>query len=227
MDNIENLDEEYIALLESLPEDERNRFLLGLYSDVNDGAVYHAFDRDKHVESFEINKTPGSIFIGMDFNVDPMTAVLFYEENSIYHVFDEIYLAGSSDTFKMCSELMKRGYSGLTVIPDSTGANRKTSGKSDFKILEDNNFSIARGVRNPFVTDRVNNINRLFMQSKLIIHTRCKKLINDLEKVSWKDNKLDQSSHNKHLTHISDALGYGMWYLSPLLNKKKQRTIHL
>jgi hypothetical protein len=40
-------------------------------------------------------------------------------------------------------------------------------------------------------------------------------LINDLEKVTWKDNKPDQSGENKLLTHISDALGYGLWKLAP------------
>ena len=125
----------------------------------------------------------------------------------------------------MCAELKKRNYYGK-VIPDSTGSNRKTSGKSDFQILKDAGHDIMK-VRNPFVGDRVNNMNRLLTDERIIISKRCKKLINDLEKVAWKDNQLDQKGANKHLTHISDALGYGCWKLFPLQQdrKSKQRII--
>lgn len=208
-DNIENIDEEYLNLLSKMPEKERNRFLLGLYNDESDGQVYYAFRREQHVTNIE--KDIGTIFIGMDFNVDPMTATIIqYLDNCIY-VLDEVYL-NNSDTFKMTEALKQKGYSGALIIPDSTGANRKTSGHSDFKILQDAGFKIVP-TRNPFVMDRVNNVNRLFSNNKIFIDPKCKKLINDLEKVSWKDNKLDQSGENKHLTHISDSLGYACWHL--------------
>jgi phage terminase large subunit len=211
MDNIENIDEEYIALLESMPEAERKRFLLGQYSDESDGQVYYAFDREVHVCD-KVRKGNGQIYIGMDFNVEPMTAILAQVVNNEYHIFDEVFL-NNSDTFKMVNELKKRGYYG-TVIPDSTGKNRKTSGKSDHLILKEAGYQIPP-VRNPFVTDRVNNVNRLFTANKIKINPRCKKLINDLEKVAWKNNQLDQKT-NPSLTHISDALGYFLWWASPL-----------
>jgi len=210
-DNLDNIDPEYIKLLESMPEAERKRFLLGQYSDESDGQVYYAFDREIHVCD-KVKKGNGQIYIGMDFNVEPMTAILSQVVNNEYHIFDEVFL-NNSDTFKMVDELKKRGYYG-TVIPDSTGKNRKTSGKSDHLILKEAGYQIPP-VRNPFVTDRVNNVNRLFTANKIKINPRCKKLINDLEKVAWKNNQLDQKT-NPSLTHISDALGYFLWWASPL-----------
>ncbi len=210
-DNLDNIDPEYIKLLESMPEAERKRFLLGQYSDESDGQVYYAFDREVHVCD-KIKKGNGQIYIGMDFNVEPMTAILAQVVNNEYHIFDEVFL-NNSDTFKMVNELKNRGYYG-TVIPDSTGKNRKTSGKSDHLILKEAGYQIPP-VRNPFVTDRVNNVNRLFTANKIKINPRCKKLINDLEKVAWKNNQLDQKT-NPSLTHISDALGYFLWWASPL-----------
>lgn len=210
-DNLDNIDPEYIRLLESMPEAERKRFLLGQYSDESDGQVYYAFDREVHVCD-KIKKGNGQIYIGMDFNVEPMTAILAQVVNNEYHIFDEVFL-NNSDTFKMVNELKNRGYYG-TVIPDSTGKNRKTSGKSDHLILKEAGYQIPP-VRNPFVTDRVNNVNRLFTANKIKINPRCKKLINDLEKVAWKNNQLDQKT-NPSLTHISDALGYFLWWASPL-----------
>lgn len=210
MDNLANIDEEYVKLLESMPQAERDRFLYGIYSDASDGQVYYSFSREHHVE--KVKKGPGQIYVGMDFNVDPMTCIVAQKVNKEYHIFDEIYL-NNSDTFKMVDELKKRGYVG-TAIPDSTGKARKTSGKSDHLILKEAGFQIPP-VRNPFVTDRVNNVNRLFTSNRIKIDPRCKKLINDLEKVAWKDNKLDQKT-NPSLTHISDALGYFLWWAEPI-----------
>ncbi|MCB0419926.1 MAG: hypothetical protein KDD61_02970, partial [Bdellovibrionales bacterium] len=106
-----------------------------------------------------------------------------------------------------------------------TGRNRKTSGKSDHQILKDNGFNVLP-THNPFVTDRVNNVNRLLTENRLRINPKCRKLINDLEKVSWKDNQLDKKS-DPELTHISDALGYFLYKLEPMSEKRVQRTIQL
>jgi phage terminase large subunit len=218
--NIRNIDEDYIKMLQAMPEADRLRFLEGEFSDESDGQAYYAFRREEHVEEFE--KRPGTIFGGMDFNVDPMTSALVQYIDNTFWVLDEVYLRGSSDTYKMCDELKTRRYSGIKVIPDSTGRNRKTSGQTDFQILKDSGFTVE-STHNPFVTDRVNNVNRLLTAGRIKIHPRCKKLINDLERVSWRDNKLDQSGANKHLTHISDCLGYVCWKLDPF-NKEAVRA---
>lgn len=209
-DNIENIDEEYIEMLNSLPDKERQRFLDGLFTDADDGIVYYSFDQEKHVKPTTI--MPGTLFIGMDFNVNPMTAVIFQFADNRFFFHDEAYLK-NADTYKMCAELRKKRAYG-SVIPDSTGRNRKTSGKSDHDILEDNGFKVLP-TRNPFITDRTNNANRLFEEDRIVINPKCKHLINDLNKVSWKDNKLDPGE-DKMLTHISDAMGYGLWHLEPI-----------
>jgi PBSX family phage terminase large subunit len=213
IDNMENIDEEYIKLLESMPEADRNRFLHGLYSDESDGQVYYSFRRDEQVK--DVKRMPGTIFVGLDFNVDPLCGVILQVIDGKIQVFDELYL-NNSDTYKACDELIRRGYKGARVIPDSTGRNRKTSGMSDFDILKQAGFQIE-STHNPFVTDRINNVNRLFTNNQIIIDSKCKKLINDLEKVVWKDNKLDQKT-DKYLTHISDALGYACYKLKPFTN---------
>jgi len=222
-DNIENIDENYIAVLESMPADQRKRFLDGEYQDVDDGQTYYAFNRERHVQ--EIKVYPGTHFIGMDFNVEPMTAVIFQFINDQIQVFDEVFMP-VGDTPRMIDELKKRNYSGLEVIPDSTSKNRKTSGKSDFDLLKEAGFKVHWSF-NPLVYDRVVNINLLFTQDKIIIDPKCKKLINDLEKVSWKDNQLDQKGANKMLTHISDALGYGCYKLMPLNKVMKDNKIKI
>jgi PBSX family phage terminase large subunit len=223
-DNLENIDEEYISLLNSLDEKQRKRFLLGEFNDDSDGSAYYSFNRDVNVTDFDSSYQSGQIRIGMDFNVMPMTAVIGYRVNDKFYIWDEMFLE-NSDTFKMCDQLKAKKYIG-TVYPDSTGSNRKTSGKSDHVILKESGF-IIQSTRNPFVTDRVNNINRLLRDGKIIIHPRCKKLINDLEKVTWKNDELDQKT-DKMLTHITDALGYLCWALDPIKTPPlKSSTIQL
>jgi PBSX family phage terminase large subunit len=212
-DNKENLDSNYINLLSKMSEQDRARFLLGQFSDESDGQAYYSFNREKHVREIDKKTHVGSVLIGMDFNVQPMTAVIARYINNRFHITSEAFLE-NSDTFKMTDHLIRNGYKGARIYPDSTGKNRKTSGKSDHKILGDAGFSVEY-TRNPLVFDRVNNINRLFMEDRIIIDPSCKKLIADLEKVSWKDGALDQKS-DKMLTHISDALGYLCWAIDPL-----------
>jgi len=219
-DNMDNLDEEYLAMLEALPEKERNRFLNGEFSDVDDGAAYYSFNRDNHVK--KVNRAPGTVFSFLDFNVSPGVAVIAQFDGDRFYIFDEIWIDDNSDTYKIAAELKKRGYIG-DAICDSTGANRKTSGKTDYGILREYGFNVLK-TRNPFQNDRVNNLNRLLANDKIIIDPKCKKLINDLEKVSWKDNLLDQKT-DKSLTHITDALGYGCWKLAPLSMQKGSATV--
>lgn len=217
-DNLDNIDQDYLDMLKTLPDKQRQRFLEGKFVDGDDGLAYYSFDPEIHVA--ETRRIGGTIFIGSDFNVNPMCSVVFQVVNNEIHVLDEMYLE-NSDTFKMADWLTRNDYIG-TVIPDSTAKNRKTSGMSDLAILKSRGF-VIKSTLNPFVTDRVNNINRLLQEKRIKINPKCKKLINDLNKVSWKDNKLDQKT-NPMLTHISDALGYGCWWYEPLKIQKKATT---
>jgi phage terminase large subunit len=225
-DNLENIDPEYITeILDNLPEAQRKRFKDGEFSTDDDGAAYYAFDRDKHVKDVDVSFKTGQRCIGMDFNVQPMTAVIGHYVNKRFYVMSEAFLE-NSDTFKMSTHLIKNGHKGANIYPDSTGSNRKTSGISDHQILQNDGFRI-QFTRNPLVVDRVNNLNRLLREERIIIDPSCRKLINDLEKVSWKDGSLDQKT-DKMVTHISDALGYWCWAIEPLrMEQPKSSTIQL
>jgi len=188
--------------------------LEGEFVNVTQGRVYYAFDRDIHCKEVKDNgKDP--IYAGMDFNVNPMTASIFQFYDNKFYVIDEFYLK-DSNTPEMCRKIKDKYGEGVKIIPDSTSAKRSTAGVSDFEIIKRNGFEIM-STRNPYVIDRVNNANRLFEHNRVIINPCCKKTINDLEKVSWREgkNEIDQVT-DKMLTHISDALTYGLWKLAPL-----------
>lgn len=221
-DNLDNIDPDYITeVLDNLSEAQKKRFRDGEFSADDDGLAYYSFDRERHVRKTEKNEMVGQKLIGMDFNVQPMTSVIGHWCNNKFIICSEAFLE-NSDTFKMSNELIKMGHKGANIYPDSTGSNRKTSGKSDHLILKESGFNLQY-TRNPLVFDRVNNINRLLMDDRIVIDPSCRKLINDLEKVSWKDGSLDQKS-DKMLTHISDALGYLCWSIDPLKEKPQQSS---
>ena len=219
-DNKHILDSFYDNMATQLDDKGIKQELEGEFISRKNSAAYSQFDRARNLKDLKWNGQAG--YVAMDFNVDPYCAVAGWYDGYKFYVFDELYLTGGTDTYMMVAELKRRGYENFKIIADSTFSSRKTSGKSDKRILEGSGFECLK-TRNPFVIDRVTNLQRLFAQERVIIDPKCKKLIRDLEQVTFKDNgQLDGS--NRELTHISDALGYFCWRLSPIEVSIKQRA---
>ena len=215
-DNLDNIDDDYLDLLEQLPERDRARFLKGEFTEDSSGAIYYAFDREKHVKDL-VRHSGHNIILGMDFNVNPMTAVVAQIYNDTVHIIDEIYLENSHT--KEMAEFIKNKYPGRwTIIPDSTGKRTQTSsaGWSDHQILKDSGFNVPH-VQNPFRMDRYNAVNNLLEKQRVIIDSKCVKLIRDLEQVSFKEGTNLPETKDPSLTHISDALGYLINYAFPIM----------
>ena len=64
------------------------------------------------------------------------------------------------------------------------------------------------GTRNIAERSRLNIVNNLFDKTRLLIDPKCKKLVNDMEKVVTDSYGLISKEKDSQLTHISDALGY-------------------
>lgn len=207
----------YNRMAENLDEKGIQQELEGEFLSRTAGQVYYCFSREHNLKECT---NPGYGFIACDFNVDPLTAVIGYQSNNVFYIFDEVYMTGGSDTYMLAAELKRRGYSGWRLVADSTYSNRSTSGKSNKVILQNAGFDCLP-VRNPLVIDRVQNTNRLLAQKRVIISPSCKKLQRDLEQVVWRPNgSLDQVT-NRELTHISDALGYALHKFAPIQSRNE------
>ena len=216
-DNIQNIDPDYLELLDQLPEKDRQRFLKGEFTEESEGNIYHAFSRENNVKDIE-RQAGFPVMVGMDFNVNPMTAVICQIINDKVYVIDEIYLEQSHT--KEMAETIRLKYPGpWTFIPDATGKALKTSaaGISDHEILKQHGFQIPF-VQNPFRADRYNCVNNLLEKGRLIVNRKCVKLIRDLEQVSYKEGTNLPDTKEKSLTHISDALGYLCHHAFPVYN---------
>lgn len=189
----------------------------GDFVNLNALPTYYSFSRLVNVDSTIMYDPNRAVYIAMDFNVNPMTAVLFQlTDNGEMLVFDEAFLP-NSNTYQMADHLIQKGFHGCPIIPDATGRALKTSaehGFSDFVILRNKGFQILDNGSNPHVADRYLCVNGLLHMAKLRIHPRCVKLINDFEQHSR------DGSHGPEISHISDACGYGAWRFFPLVAKR-------
>ncbi|NBV87253.1 MAG: terminase, partial [Verrucomicrobia bacterium] len=70
------------------------------------------------------------LLIGVDFNVDPMSAICAVKKGDVLWVFDEIIMRGGATTWDLCEEIQSRYGVERRIItcPDPTGGARKTSG---------------------------------------------------------------------------------------------------
>ena len=216
-DNLQNLPESYVrSLTEQYDSKLAQQELDGQFVNLSSGKVYYGFDRGRNLG--KTNDRRRSLMCGMDFNVHPLCGVFGYEEDGKIYITGELYQE-DSNTFKAAKEILRRyPYTPTTIVADDSGNKRKTSSDTtDHEILRRANLQVAK-FRNPLVKDRYNNMNRLFENGTIVIDPSCKKLIEDLEKLTY-DNT------DPMLSHISDALGYLVWHLNPLKKPKRKPSV--
>jgi len=182
-------------------------------------AAYN-FDRDIHIK--KADGLTSERFIGMDFNVDYMSAVIacVYTDGTI-HYYDEIRQS-NSNTEAMSKEMRKRW--GLhPIFPDPAGKARSTtSNRSDHQILKDNGFQVIARVAHPTQKDRLSALNRMLLDAKdrvkMTIDPSCKYLIKDLEQTQ-RDKKGGISKKDDAMTHFLDACSYYIELKHPIVQR--------
>jgi phage terminase large subunit len=184
------------------------------------GRIYYSFDRNSNVVKYSGN-TPDVIYVGMDFNIDPMSAVVATREGDTLHIIDEVRLF-SSNTQEMIDELKQRFPKTKTwVYPDPAGNQRKTSagGATDIMLLSNAGFVVKAPRNHTPVRDRINAVNSRLCSSTgirhLIVDPKCKYTIEGLERQTYKEGS-SQPDKDSGYDHMNDALGYMIDYLFPV-----------
>lgn len=147
-----------------------------------------------------------------DRDPDPVSAA---NEKEL-RVFGEISLKDkNADTYAMGNELIKRfslktkeDFKSVLVTGDASGDSRKTTGFSDFKVLEDMGFTVRWKGSNPRFRERQLLVNGLIANKRIRINPECKGLIRDLQLVEQDKRTFEKIKKNQTLTHLSDALDY-------------------
>uniref|UniRef100_A0AAU6W0D9 Large terminase n=1 Tax=Pseudomonas phage Nican01 TaxID=3138540 RepID=A0AAU6W0D9_9CAUD len=180
------------------------------------GRVYYPFDRHVHCDA-KVKFNPGRpIYVGVDFNIDPMSACIMQPQtNGELWVIDEIFLH-NSNTLEVCEELEKRYWrymSQITIFPDPAGAARQHArGESDLEIFRQKGFNRIKFRRkHPLIADRVNSVNRLLQDAAgkitLKVNPGCTNVVQSLEQTLYKAGSRDIDKAAS-MEHITDAMGY-------------------
>jgi hypothetical protein len=178
------------------------------------------FSRDKNIIE-KYTKNTGVLHIGLDFNVDPMSAVVCIIENDRIFVVDEVQIY-SSNTNEMCDEIKTRYKNKqIVVYPDPSARQRKTSagGLTDLAILKNNGFDVRCRSTAPLVRDRINAVNSKLKnvngKNSLFIVKFCKNAIKSIERQIYKEGTHIPDKDSGY-DHMNDALGYLVEYNFPL-----------
>lgn len=215
------LPEDYIRSLEATyPPNLVRAYVEGEFVNMTTGSVYPDFDR--RLNNTDAEYRPGEpLHIGMDFNVNNMTAVVCVirggQPLAVYE------LTGVRDTPAMAAALLDHFPNHpISVYPDASGNARKSANASvtDHAILRQAGFSLIVNPANPAVRDRVNSLNAMLLndrgERRLLINVdRCPRTAECIEKQSF-DNNGDPDK-TSGFDHPPDALGYFIQHRFPIV----------
>ena len=220
-DNELNLPPDYIpSLKESYPEQLIMAYLNGQFVNLTSGTIYTAYDRKLNGSQETIQ--PGeALFIGMDFNVGKMSAIVHVKRLGLPHAVDEII--NGYDTPDMIRQIKERYWlfdgteyrntRQIRVYPDASGGSRKSvkASETDISLLKQAGFMVSAPGANPPVKDRINSMNAMFRnaagQRRYRINAdKCPTYADDLEQQIWDPSgEPDKKQGNDHRP---DAGGY-------------------
>lgn len=223
------------TLLAGYTDKMRQAYLEGQFLNLSKGAIYYGFSKERNVIRLE---DPGhELEVGMDFNVDPMSAVVFWRNGKHVHIVAEIEIENADTQYmvdmlsmdnsntneeailgQIRNYLDKDGRLRIrTVYPDASGRSRHTSaaaGTSDFTILREK-FEVISKSANPKIRDRENSVNGKLNpvggRATLTIDPACKRIQKYMHSYTH-ELRLKQ----KQMSHLLDALGYPVAYLYPV-----------
>lgn len=199
------LPDDYISTLSAqYTKEELTAYVNGEFCNLTSGSVYKSYDREKH----NTDKLTGlDLFIGMDFNVQNMHAIVHVIDGGAMYAVDEfvkIY-----NTKELC-ELIRERYpkNNIEINPDASCKNRNTAGLSDYDIIIDDkyNFNVNIRRKNPEILNRVRGVNKSFEDGKYFVNLkRCPNYSDALSQQTYDKGLPDKKSG---LDHINDAGTY-------------------
>jgi len=208
--------------------------------------VWYGCDAKENVKPYftaPTIQTPKVLYTGWDFNIDPMSVVIFtrydtYKEEEYYnkatlrhdirkvkiemiHAIDEIEIYGSN-TDEAVQEITNR-YPQQKIIayPDPASRQRKTSagGKTDLNILKNAGFTVKAPNKHNAIRDGVNAVNSKLCSATgertFLVDPNCKKLIKSLDRHNYKPGTTIPDKDTGY-DHITDATRYAIDYMFPI-----------
>ena len=200
-------------LKESYPEQLIDAYLNGQFVNLAQGTVYPNYDPIKNDIYETIKMDNETLHIGMDFNVNHMSAAIGVKRYGKLLVLAEI--TDIKDTPAMIDEIKDKYDTGrrIVIYPDASGRSSKSvdASKSDISLLKEAGFGVSAPKKNPPVRNRIVSMNSAFCnalgQRHLLINQRtCPNLSSNLLEQAYDKNGNPMKTNN--VDHLPDALGY-------------------
>lgn len=224
-----HLPDGYVDSLRAIyPEALLQAYLMGEFVNLTSGTVYHTFDRELN-NCATVEAKGEQLHVGMDFNVQNMSAVIHVMRDGDPHAVAE--LTGVFDTPAMI-DLLKEKYPAhkMTVYPDASGKGRKTvdASTNDLALLRQAGFRVEVDNANPGVRDRVLAMTGMFCNAKgerryKVNVRRCPDYTSCLEQQAY--DKHGAPDKTQGLDHAPDAAGYFIHRKYPIV--KPSTSINL
>jgi phage terminase large subunit len=203
------LPDDYIATLTAqYTVEELTAYINGEFCNLTSGSVYKSYNRELHnsTATVELNE---NLYIGMDFNVSNMHAIVHVIRNGQLIAVDEfvkIY-----NTFDLCDAIrLKYPRNQIEINPDASCRNRNTAGLSDYDIIIDEkyNFIVTIRRKNPEILNRVRSVNKALEDGKYFVNLEmCPNYSEALSQQTYNNGLPDKTSG---LDHINDAGTYAV-----------------
>lgn len=231
-DNEANLPSDYIpSLLSAYPRELIEAYINGQFVNLQTGTVYASYNREANRCADTVQ--PGEpLFIGMDFNVGKMAAIVHVKRQGNPCAVDEI--VNGYDTPDMIRKIKERywryeggNYSStcqIRIYPDASGDSRKSvnASKTDLALLREAGFTVCAPAANPPVKDRVNAMNGAFCNAQgerryKVNPDTCPTYADALEQQAWASSgEPDKSAGHDH---PNDAAGYFIHHDYPIIRR--------
>lgn len=206
-----HIHDSYVTMLEeSYDELMIKQYIDGQFVNLKGNRAAYSFDRFKHLDDTIKRDNDLPIWVSIDFNINPMSAVLWNRMNikskHVLQAFDEICL-NSSNTYDLANVIKEKVGTDVILYPDPAGkAGSTKSHFSDFDILKQAGFKNIKFKSQVSIRDSLNAMNNLFDKNHIKIHPKCKNLVVDLEQCKMKDSGFEIDKANSKRSHWLDGL---------------------
>ena len=199
------------SLRETYPSNLLNAYIEGEFVNLASGSVYVNYDRELNNCQITANQSE-TLHIGMDFNVNNMSASIHVMRDSKAFAVDEII--GAQDTPSVI-KIIKNRYPDNPVIvyPDASGGSTNTTnaGTSDIILLKNAGFSVNAPRANGRVRDRVAAVNMALCNNDgqrlyYVNVDKCPNIALGLEQQAYDKN--GEPDKKAGFDHLNDAVGY-------------------
>lgn len=235
--------EEFEAAKDDMSEAEFAQEILAEFRDLTKGKAYGSYGSHNERTTSPFTSDPDQlvhknlpIYIGLDFNMAPMSWTLIQGAVKNFYAFDMVHIprtrTGTEEAAILLAEkLHSYRIKHVTLIGDASGKANKTSaaGETDYSILcaalDDAGITWENLTpeANPPVKDRVNCVNAHLRNAKGVTHfwlhpENCRPLRACFQRTKWKEKgvmKLDPGKENLY-THATDGVGYVLHVLNPI-----------